>query len=128
MPCVPILALCRDLSSYQLDRLKYRWKGKKARQEGLQNHRNCQLYLENGCHMRVCSLLQVIKHISSGLYVRGLTSTCPPKDCVTSTFLSCIKPWTPCHIHLVPAVTGLATNWEFHRSRVKFDRTIHQMS
>ena len=35
----------------------------------LKNHRNCRLCLENGCYMHVCSLFQVIKHISTDLYV-----------------------------------------------------------
>ena len=34
----------------------------------------------NGCHTSVCSLFQVIKHISTGLYVYELTPMCSPKE------------------------------------------------
>ena len=37
--------------------------------------------------MGVCSLFQVIKEISTGLYVYKLTSMSPPKQCVTGKHL-----------------------------------------
>ena len=54
-------------------------------QKVFQNGRYCQLCFENTCHIYVCGLFQVIRHISNGLYVNvcKLTSTCLPKmyDC-----------------------------------------------
>ena len=43
----------------------------------------------NGCHTCICSLFQVIKHISTGLYqlyVYELASTCPPKKNVVQLY------------------------------------------
>ena len=50
---------------------KYRWTG--GDKKGAKNHRY-PLKI-SGCHKCVCSLFQVIKHISTGLYVCELTST-----------------------------------------------------
>ena len=47
------------------------------------------------CHTCVCSLFQVTKHISTGLYIYDLTSTRPPTKCLTGNIFYpavCIKP------------------------------------
>ena len=51
---------------------------KKNREQNkvFRNQTYCQLYLENECHVSVCSLFQVLKHISTGLYVYELPYTC----------------------------------------------------
>ena len=67
------------------------WMGKnEGAKKVFQNHRYCKLCFENGCHsvMCVCSFFLVIKHISTGLYVYELTSTCPPNKFDWQKFVS----------------------------------------
>ena len=54
--------------------------------EVFKNHRFALKMDVNGCHPCVCSLFQVIKHISTGLFVFKLPATCPHKKYITVTY------------------------------------------
>ena len=53
------------------------------KKKGFKNHRYALKVGVNWCHTCVCSVCQVMKHISADLCVCKLTSTCPPHECVT---------------------------------------------
>ena len=81
--------------------VKLLWTGRKN--EGAKNHRHCQLCLRNECkwcHMCICSLFQVIRHILKcvNLFNVQLAHMCLPKHVWLAIIWFCIKPWWPCKI------------------------------
>ena len=68
------------------------------------NHRRCQLPWQFVSHLSVCSLYQVIKHISTGLCSYQLTSMSDhrsTKNGWLAELLFCIKPWEPVKVQKI---------------------------